>query len=130
MIYNSDKLKLDPTLLSDNVLPVPLPLSTLTKPFGKVQPVMQNTVALGALMFLADFDFEGMRAVPGVIKWRTVEPAVTNAGRSFSSYGKWYAAGKKNIRFSRTFSQRARVAVYELWITFIWTRTKAARRRV
>ena len=58
VIYNSDKLKLDPVLLRDNVLPVPLPMVTLTKPFGKVQPVMQNTVALGALMFLTGLDFD------------------------------------------------------------------------
>ncbi|HEY3136123.1 MAG TPA: 2-oxoacid:acceptor oxidoreductase subunit alpha [Blastocatellia bacterium] len=58
VIYNSDKFKLDPTLLGDNVLPAPIPMATLTKPFGKVQPVMQNTVALGALMFLASLDFD------------------------------------------------------------------------
>jgi len=58
VIYNSDKLKLDPVLLQNNVLPVPLPITTLTKPFGRVQPVMQNTVALGALMFLASLDFD------------------------------------------------------------------------
>ena len=58
VIYNSDKLKLDPVLLGNNVLPVPLPMITLTKPFGKVQPVMQNTVALGALMFLTGLDFD------------------------------------------------------------------------
>lgn len=65
VIYNSDKLKIDPVLLRDNVLPVPLPLATLTKPFGKVQPVMQNTVALGALMFLAGIDFDMMVGVLG-----------------------------------------------------------------
>ena len=58
VIYNSDKLKLDPVLLLDNVLAVPLPITTMTKPFGRVQPVMQNTVALGALMFLAGLDFD------------------------------------------------------------------------
>ena len=58
IIYNSDKLKLDPVLLRDNVLSVPLPMALLTKPFGKVQPVMQNTIALGALMFLAGLDFD------------------------------------------------------------------------
>jgi len=58
VIYNSDKLKLDPVLLRDNVLSVPLPMATLTRPFGKVQPVMQNTVALGALMFLTGLDFD------------------------------------------------------------------------
>jgi 2-oxoglutarate ferredoxin oxidoreductase subunit alpha len=58
VIYNSDKLRLDPSLLNDNVLPVPLPIATLIKPFGKVQPVMQNTVALGALFFLTALEFE------------------------------------------------------------------------
>ena len=58
IIYNSDKLKLDPVLLRDNVLSVPLPLAELTKPYGRVQPVMQNTVALGALMFLSGFEFD------------------------------------------------------------------------
>src|SRR5215813_3426232 len=58
IIYNSDKLKLDPVLVRDNVLSVPLPLAELTKPFGRVQPVMQNTVALGALMFLAGLEFD------------------------------------------------------------------------
>jgi 2-oxoglutarate ferredoxin oxidoreductase subunit alpha len=63
VIYNSDKFKLDPTLLGDNVLPAPIPMAALTKPFGKVQPVMQNTVALGALMFLAGLDFDTAVAV-------------------------------------------------------------------
>jgi 2-oxoglutarate ferredoxin oxidoreductase subunit alpha len=58
VIYNSDKLKLDPVLLNDNVLPVPLPVGALTKPFGKVQPVMQNTVGIGALLFLSGLDFD------------------------------------------------------------------------
>ena len=65
VIYNSDRFKLDPGLLRDNVLSVPLPLTTITKPFGKVQPVMQNTVALGALMFLAGLDFD---TVVGVLE--------------------------------------------------------------
>lgn len=63
VIYNSDKLKLDTSLLGDNVLPVGLPVAALTKPFGKVQPVMQNTVAMGALVFLAGLDFETMAGV-------------------------------------------------------------------
>src|SRR5262249_39822764 len=58
IIYNSDKLKLDPVLVRDNVLSVPLPLTEITKPFGRVQPVMQNTVALGALMFLTGIEFD------------------------------------------------------------------------
>ncbi|MCI0485723.1 MAG: 2-oxoacid:acceptor oxidoreductase subunit alpha [Blastocatellia bacterium] len=62
-IYNSDKLKLDPTLLRDDVLTVPLPVAALTKPFGKVLPVMQNTVALGAMIFLVSLDFDAAASV-------------------------------------------------------------------
>src|SRR4030095_1100168 len=51
-------LNQEPVLLRDNVLSVPLPLADLTKPFGRVQPVMQNTVALGALMFLSGIEFD------------------------------------------------------------------------
>jgi 2-oxoglutarate ferredoxin oxidoreductase subunit alpha len=58
IIYNSDKLKLDQSLVGDDVLTAPLPMSQITKPFGKVQPVMQNTVALGSLAFLTGLDFD------------------------------------------------------------------------
>jgi len=58
VIYNSDKVKLDPKLLGDQVLPVPMPVASLVKPFGKALPVMQNTVALGALVFLTGLEFE------------------------------------------------------------------------
>src|ERR1051326_2889680 len=35
IIYNSDKLKCDPALVGDHVLPVPLPIAELTQPFGR-----------------------------------------------------------------------------------------------
>ena len=65
IIYNSDKLKVDPVLPRENVLTVPLPITTLTKQFGKVQPVMQNTVAIGALVFLSGLDFDTAAEVLG-----------------------------------------------------------------
>jgi len=58
IIYNSDKFKLDTVLVGENVLSAPLPVATLTKPFGRVLPVMQNTVAMGALIYLASLDFD------------------------------------------------------------------------
>jgi 2-oxoglutarate ferredoxin oxidoreductase subunit alpha len=63
VLYNSDKLKCDPVLIGDNVLPVPLPVNDLAKPFGRVQPIMQNTVALGALLYLVGLEFETAEAV-------------------------------------------------------------------
>src|ERR1700719_2670489 len=57
ILFNSDKLRLN-IPVRDNVLSVPLPIAQLTKPFGAVAPIMQNTVALGALVFLFDLQFE------------------------------------------------------------------------
>ena len=58
VLFNSDKLQCDPALLSDNVLVVPLPVSTITKPLGKLQPIMQNTVGLGAAIFFLGLEFD------------------------------------------------------------------------
>ena len=57
ILFNADKLRVN-LPVRDNVLTVPLPIAELTKPLGAIQPVMQNTVALGALIFLLDFDFD------------------------------------------------------------------------
>src|SRR5580658_6521834 len=57
VLFNADKLKVN-IQLRDNVLTVPLPVAKLIKPFAPVAPVMQNTVAVGAFIFLAGLDFE------------------------------------------------------------------------
>ena len=57
LLFNSDKLRCN-LRLRDNVLLAPLPIAELAKPFGAFQPVMQNTVALGALVFLFGLDFD------------------------------------------------------------------------
>src|SRR5262249_42037724 len=51
------------SLLRDGVVGLPLPVNEITKSFGKLLPIMQNTVALGATMFLAQFDFESTAGV-------------------------------------------------------------------
>ena len=58
VIYNADKLTCDSTLISSQVLLVPLPIKELTKSFGRLPPIMQNTVALGALLDLLGLEFE------------------------------------------------------------------------
>ena len=63
VLFNSDKLHCDPQLLGDQVLPVPIPVGELTRNLGKLQPVMQNTVALGALQFLVGLEFEMLEVV-------------------------------------------------------------------
>lgn len=57
ILFNADKLKVN-IPIRDNVLTVPLPVAQLTKPFPPAAPVMQNTVALGALVFLLGMEFE------------------------------------------------------------------------
>ncbi len=63
VLFNSDKLHCDAQLLADQVLPVPIPVGELSRPLGKLQPVMQNTVALGALLFLIGLEFETLAEV-------------------------------------------------------------------
>ncbi len=58
IIYNSDKLKVAPSLVGDNVLTAPMPVAELLKPFGRLPAVMQNTVAMGAMLFLLDLEFD------------------------------------------------------------------------
>ncbi len=63
VLFNSDKLTLDSSLFESQVLPVPMPVRELLKPLGKTLPVMQNTVSLGAAIFLLGLDFEMMAEV-------------------------------------------------------------------
>jgi 2-oxoglutarate/2-oxoacid ferredoxin oxidoreductase subunit alpha len=63
VIYNADKLTCDSTLISSQVLLIPLPIKELTKSFGRLPPIMQNTVALGALLYLLGLEFEMAAAV-------------------------------------------------------------------
>lgn len=58
IIFNSARFTCDPTLVPDGVRLVPLPMPELTAGLGKIQPVMQNTAALGALLHLIGFDLE------------------------------------------------------------------------
>ena len=63
VLFNSDKLTLDSSLFEGQVLPVPMPVRELLKPLGRTLPVMQNTVSLGAAIFLLGLDFEMMAEV-------------------------------------------------------------------
>lgn len=58
IIFNAAKFKCDPSLVPEGVSLLPLPVPKLTASLGKIPPVMQNTVALGALLRLIGFDLE------------------------------------------------------------------------
>lgn len=70
IIFNSEKLKLDPTLVKGkNVQVLAMPMKQVVaeveKEHGPIQPIMQNTVMVGAVLFLTQIDFE---TAAGVLK--------------------------------------------------------------
>ena len=58
IVFNSSRFNCDPSLVPKGVTLVPLPMNELTAGLGKIQPVMQNTAALGALLHLIGFDLD------------------------------------------------------------------------
>ncbi|MBI2503832.1 MAG: 2-oxoacid:acceptor oxidoreductase subunit alpha [Candidatus Latescibacteria bacterium] len=60
ILFNSDKLRCDPFLVRDGVRVLEVPFKTLTKDLGKLLPVMQNTVVLGALIHVIGLEFDVM----------------------------------------------------------------------
>lgn len=68
IVFNSDKYKCDPSLIKGkNVQVLPLPMNEITKPVvevhGAILPIMQNTVALGAVLFMTQLGVEGAEEV-------------------------------------------------------------------
>jgi len=63
LLFNSDSLSCDPSLLRPGAKALPLPFKGLTAEMGKLLPVMQNTLALGALLRIIDLDFEVLQGV-------------------------------------------------------------------
>ncbi len=62
ILLNGDRLKCNQARIRAGVNILPLPMSHVTasvvEQFGPIQPIMQNTVLVGALMYLAQIDFE------------------------------------------------------------------------
>ncbi len=62
IVFNADKLKLDPSLVRQGVQTLPLPMAQVTaevvKQHGPLQAIMQNTVAVGAVLRLANLGIE------------------------------------------------------------------------
>jgi 2-oxoglutarate ferredoxin oxidoreductase subunit alpha len=63
IFFNSSKSNCDPLLLGEGVECLGLPVRELIKPFGRVPPVMQNTIMLGALLYWLNLDFQMTEAV-------------------------------------------------------------------
>jgi 2-oxoglutarate ferredoxin oxidoreductase subunit alpha len=62
IVFNSEKLKCDPSLPKASVQVLGMPMSQVTaevaKEHGAIQPIMQNTVMVGAVIALTGLDFE------------------------------------------------------------------------
>lgn len=62
VLFNSDRLKVDPALLRKGVQALALPMNEVTaevvKEHGPLQPIMQNTVAIGAALYLGNLGLE------------------------------------------------------------------------
>jgi 2-oxoglutarate/2-oxoacid ferredoxin oxidoreductase subunit alpha len=58
IIFNGARFHCDPGLVPPGVALVPLPVPELTAKLGKLPAVMQNTAALGAMLYLVGFDLE------------------------------------------------------------------------
>lgn len=65
IFFNRDKVNCDPSLLGEGVHCLGLPVGELTKPFGRVPPVMQNSIMLGALLYWLNLDFRVTEGVLG-----------------------------------------------------------------
>ena len=62
ILYNSDKIKPNQNNINENIILCPLPVGQIIKDIGR-NPILQNTVALGALIKLLDLDFDNMADV-------------------------------------------------------------------
>jgi 2-oxoglutarate/2-oxoacid ferredoxin oxidoreductase subunit alpha len=62
IVFNSDRLKCDASRAKPGVNVMPLPMKEITadvsKEHGPIQPIMQNTVALGAVLYMLNLGLE------------------------------------------------------------------------
>ncbi|MCZ6693864.1 MAG: 2-oxoacid:acceptor oxidoreductase family protein, partial [Bacteroidetes bacterium] len=63
IIFNSDKVTCDSSFLQENVNVIPLSFKELTSEMGRLIPIMQNTMILGALFYLVNLDFKTLEQV-------------------------------------------------------------------
>ena len=62
VIYDKDRVKFNQNLLRSDAKILPMPLGQISRKFDK-NPIMQNTVAIGASLFLLGFDFKVFESV-------------------------------------------------------------------
>ncbi|OGR82768.1 MAG: hypothetical protein A2902_04750 [Elusimicrobia bacterium RIFCSPLOWO2_01_FULL_64_13] len=108
IIYNKEKIKIADGQLPAGVNDFGIPSTAIANKFGK-SPIMQNTVALGALSFLANFPFD---AVADVIAgtFRKKGDAVVQANVGAAQAGHDYAKENfKKTEFTWKFTEEKRM---------------------
>ena len=90
VIYDKDKVKFSPELIPKNAKALPMPLGEISRKFDK-NPIMQNTVALGATLYLLALNFDTFVTVLSDTfgkKKQTVVEANTQAAKSGYEFAK------------------------------------------
>jgi 2-oxoglutarate/2-oxoacid ferredoxin oxidoreductase subunit alpha len=90
IIYDKDKVKFSQNLVPQNAKALPMPLADISRKYDK-NPIMQNTVALGATLFLLGLEFDTFVSVLADTfgkKKQAVVDANTQAARSGYDYAK------------------------------------------
>ncbi len=108
IIYNKDKIKLDPSLVKPGVTDCGIPSSTIASKFGK-SPVMQNTVALGALCHFINFPFSAIEEVlMATFKRKGDAVVAANVGAARAGY-EFAKENFKAVKFSWKFTDQKRM---------------------
>ncbi len=98
VIYNSDKVSCDESQVGSKVHLAPLPVKEITKNMGKLLPIMQNTVAVGAFLCLANLEIQALEdVVKNIFKHKGTEIIELNLKVALGGYE--YA--KNNFKMAR-----------------------------
>jgi 2-oxoglutarate ferredoxin oxidoreductase subunit alpha len=90
VIYDKDRVKFSSNLLPSGAKAIPMPLADISRKYDK-NPIMQNTVALGATLYLLGLDFDTFITVITDTfgkKKQAVVDANTQAAKSGYDYAK------------------------------------------
>jgi 2-oxoglutarate/2-oxoacid ferredoxin oxidoreductase subunit alpha len=113
ILFNGDKLKCDPKLVKNkNVELLALPMGEVTaevaQKHGAIQPIMQNTVMIGAVMAVAEIDFqEGANVLRDTFAHKGEKIIDLNISLLEAGY-QWAKAKTKPVTKTWTFSKKRR----------------------
>lgn len=90
VIHDKDRVKFSPDIVPPHAKAAPIPLGDISRKFDK-NPIMQNTVALGAVLYLLGLDFatfEGVLADTFGKKKQAIVDANSQAAKAGYEYAK------------------------------------------